>query len=169
MSKRLQILKNSLLKKEALFNSKLDEHFATVKQANGQPLNDKRNGPATLRKWERQNEALRAVKDGIARTAQAIEREEGLILEVDAMKATLPKAIVDRITDGRLNQWRKHPRMFFVPGVDKARITWNGKVIAHRYSSSVTDPVQWKLFAQAFNTLRADLIEEEKQATPPNT
>ena len=45
MSKRLEILKQSLAKKEELFSQKLDDHFSTVKQANGQPLNDKRNKP----------------------------------------------------------------------------------------------------------------------------
>ena len=50
MSKRLEILKNSLVKKEQQFNEKLQTHFDTVKQSNGQPLNDKRNGQATLNK-----------------------------------------------------------------------------------------------------------------------
>ncbi len=41
---RLEILKNSLEKKQAKFNEKLNEHFMEVRRANGQPLNDKRNG-----------------------------------------------------------------------------------------------------------------------------
>ena len=40
-SKRLDILNNSLIKKESELNRKLDEHFSSVKEANGQPLNDK--------------------------------------------------------------------------------------------------------------------------------
>ena len=59
MSKRLEILKQSLAKKEQELQRRFDEHFATVKQANGQPLNDKRNGQATLNKWEKQNNAIR--------------------------------------------------------------------------------------------------------------
>ena len=47
MTKRLDILKASLEKKEAAMDAKISEHFATVKEANGQPLNDKRNGAAT--------------------------------------------------------------------------------------------------------------------------
>ena len=47
MSKKLEILKNSLAKKEQELQRRFDVHFATVKQANGQPLNDKRNGQAT--------------------------------------------------------------------------------------------------------------------------
>ena len=54
MSKRMQILEQSLEKKNAKLNAKFDEHFSTVALANGQPLNDKRNGAATLAKWERQ-------------------------------------------------------------------------------------------------------------------
>ena len=62
MSKKLEILKQSLAKKEEQLNAKFDQHFATVKQANGQPLNDKRNGQATLNKWERQNEGIRTMQ-----------------------------------------------------------------------------------------------------------
>ena len=65
MSKRLEILKQSLAKKEQQLNAKIDQHFATVKQANGQPLNDKRNGQATLNKWQRQNEAIRTIQKAL--------------------------------------------------------------------------------------------------------
>lgn len=60
MSKRLGILKASLAKKEARFNERLQHHFDTVAQANGQPLNDKRNGRATLNKWDKQSDAQRS-------------------------------------------------------------------------------------------------------------
>ena len=55
MSNRLEILKNSLEKKEQQLEKRFDDHFADVKRANGQPLNDKRNGQATMNRWERQN------------------------------------------------------------------------------------------------------------------
>ena len=57
-TKRLEILEESLKKKQQLFDRRLQNHFDTVKQTNGQPLNDKRNGHATLDKWDRQNESL---------------------------------------------------------------------------------------------------------------
>ena len=41
MSNRLEILKGSLAKKEARFDSIISSHFEDVKSANGQPLNDK--------------------------------------------------------------------------------------------------------------------------------
>ena len=67
-TKRLQILENSLIKKNDLFDEKLNNHFETVKQANGQPLNDKRNGQATLNKWDRQNESLLNLKENIEKS-----------------------------------------------------------------------------------------------------
>ena len=73
---RLEILKNSLIKKEKQFDDKLQNHINTVKQANGQPLNYKRNGRATLNKWDRQNESLRNLKDSIQKTKDEIEKEE---------------------------------------------------------------------------------------------
>lgn len=166
-TKRLEVLKASLLKKEDLFNRKLNDHFATVKEANGQPLNDKRNGPATLRKWERQNDALRGIQEGIAKTAKSIEREEGLIQEVDASRATLPAAILRLVDGGQLTQWRKYPDRFFVPGVDKARIIWQPKErdVAYKFYDQVSDPEQRALFRETYNGLRAALKEEVTTTT----
>lgn len=150
MSKRLEILRASLAKKEAHFSERLDQHIATVKQANGQPLNDKRNGHATLRKWDRQNEALRAVKTSIAKTERAIEHEEGLLHQVEASRALLPTAILRMLDAKELTQWRKYPNRFFVPGVDKARIIWDGKELAYKFYSAVTDPATTYQLGQNF-------------------
>ena len=68
MSKRLEILKQSLVKKEEELQRRFDVHFSTVKQANGQPLNDKRNGQATLNKWERQDGGIRIMRKSIEAT-----------------------------------------------------------------------------------------------------
>ena len=159
---RLKMLEGSLIKKKALFDSQLQNHFDTVKQANGQPLNDKRNGRSTMNKWERQNDALRNLQVGIAKTEDAIEREKGKIIDVEAAKENLPASILEMIENGRLNQWRKHPNTFFVNGVDKARIVWDGKkkLIAHRYSKTITDKDQWKIFAITFNELLNKLNTE---------
>jgi len=154
-TKRLEILEQSLIKKENLFNEKLENHINTVKQANGQPLNDKRNGQATLNKYDRQNESLRTLKDSIQKTKDAIEREEGKISGVENTKSNLPTQIVELIDNGTLIQWRKHPNTFFVEGVDKARILWDfkKKQVAHKYTSSITDKDQWKKFVSVFNPL----------------
>ena len=154
-TKRLEILENSLIKKNNLFDDKLQNHIDTVRQANGQPLNDKRNGQATLNKWDRQNDSLRTLKESIAKTENAIEREKGKIHGVEYIKKNLPSAMLEMLESGKLTQWRKHPSIFFVKGVDKARIVWDAKnkVIAHRYSKAITDKGQWKTFASTFNKI----------------
>jgi len=155
MSKRLDILKASLVKKEEALSAAYDTYFASVKQANGQPLNDKRNGAATLRRWERQQEAIRSVEQGIKKTKDAIEREEGLVASVNYHLAKTPQPIVDLVNAGTLKQWRKHGHTFFVEGVDKARIVWDEKrgVVAHRFTSHIKDKEQWKVFARTYNAL----------------
>ena len=152
MSKRLEVLEASLAKKESAFDSRLADHFACVKSANGQPLNDKRNGHATLRKWEKQNDALRKVQAGIEATKSAIEREKAKIKNVQSV--TLPPPILELIDAGKLTQWRKHPTFFFVTGVEKARIHLleNG-TIAHRYLSEIPDKEQYAIFRDVFNEL----------------
>ncbi len=155
MSKRLEILKASLVKKEQLLNVKFEHHFATVKQANGQPLNDKRNGQATLNKWERQNESIRTLKDSIEKTKQAIEWEKDTIKGVEKSKDLLPKEIQDLIENGELIQWRKYPNICFVKDVEKARIIWDKKkkVVAHKFYSSIPDDEQKQIFRFTYNKI----------------
>ncbi|MGM0582782.1 MAG: hypothetical protein ACQETL_19055 [Bacteroidota bacterium] len=163
-SKRLEILEASSIKKEASLNAKFETHFASVKQANGQPLNDKRNGQATLNKWERQNEAIRNQKESIKKTKNAIEKEKDKIAGVEYAKETLPACILELVEKGELVQWRKHPNTFFVKGVDKARICWDNKkrLIFTRYKDSITDKDVWKIFATTFNTLLKQIQYEQK-------
>ena len=157
MSKKLEILKQSLAKKEQQLNAKFDIHFATVKQANGQPLNDKRNGQATLNKWERQNEGIRTMKKSIEATKQAIEIEEGKIKGVEHANTFIPAEIQKLVETGELIQWRKHPHTFFVAGVDKARIVWDEKrkVVAHKFVSEITIQEQRTKFVRIYNPLNA--------------
>ena len=162
MSARLAVLEASLTKKQAHFDAKLSAHFASVASANGQPLNDKRNGAKTLARWEDQNASLRRANEGIARTENAMERERSALARAAVVADTLPAAIAARLADGSLAQWRKHPTTFFVPGVDKARIVLldGAKQVAHRYVSSITDPEQRRVFARAFNTLSTEIRGE---------
>lgn len=155
MSKRLEILKASLVKKESLLNEKFDQHFKTVKQANGQPLNDKRNGQATLNKWERQSESIRILKSSIDKTKEAIEWEENTIKGIEKSKELLPKEIQDLINSGLLIQWRKFPNIFFVKDVDKARIIWDKKkkIVAHKFYSSIINDEQKRTFRFTYNKL----------------
>ena len=82
-SRRLEILHQSLAKKQAAFDKRLQNHFDDVLSANGQPLNDKRNGQATLNRWERQNDGLRTADKEIEKTQRAIEREQAAIDRVN--------------------------------------------------------------------------------------
>ena len=159
MSKRLEILKASLEKKKAELDSRFSRHFADVKSANGQPLNDKRNGRATMDRWERQSDGIRSQKASIERTERAIEFEEGKIACVEHHRATFPPVLIRMIDNGALQQWRKHPHIFFVPGVDKARIIWERKLgdVAHKFTSTITDPDQRRKFAKTYNGIRIEL------------
>ncbi|ENG7912490.1 hypothetical protein R4575_17010 [Acinetobacter baumannii] len=157
--KRLEILQASLVKKEALFNTKLENHIDDVKSANGQPLNDKRNGHVTLNRWDRQNDSLQNLNNSIQKTKNAIEREETKIAYVNQISQEVPKEILDLVSNGTLVQWRKHPNTFFVKGVDKARIVWNleKKLVMHRYTSEIKDKGQWTLFRDVYNNLNSVL------------
>ena len=158
MSARLEILKQSLARKTEAMDAKIAAHFDAVRSANGQPLNDKRNGRATMAQWDRQNDAIRGIADGIERTKAAIGREQSAIERVNFVADALPEPIKREIATGLLTQWRKHPRTFFVTGVDKARIVLldDGR-LAHRYVASITDAGQRRTFARAFNALSKEL------------
>ena len=159
MSKRLEILEGSLTKKKVALDGAFDAHIADVKRANGQPLNDKRNGHVTLNRWEKQSEAIRSKQAGVELTQRAIEREQGKITASTFAMERMPQPIVDLVNDGTLIQWRKHPTTFFVNGVDKARIQYKGGKLVHRYASAITDKAQWALFRDVVNGLNHSLKE----------
>jgi hypothetical protein len=164
MSARLEILKKSLAKKEALFDSKLQSHIDCVKQANGQPLNDKRNGNATLNKWDKQNDSLRTLSQSIEKTKAAIEKEEDKIALVDLVE--LPEEIKKLVKSGNLIQWRKHPTFFFVKGVERARIhLLDDGTIAHRYVREIPTSEQYAIFRDTFNELKANLNRPQPSLT----
>jgi hypothetical protein len=160
MSKRLKILQASLQKKQSKFDDRIQAHWDDVKGANGQPLNDKGSkGRATLNRWEKQNDSLRNIDKEIEKTKQAIEREEDKIAACDSVIETLPDCILSMVKDGTLNQWRKHPHVFFVNGASKARIFWDKetKTIAHKYVSQLTDKTEYAIFRDTYNLLRRQL------------
>lgn len=152
---RLIILENSLAKKKELFSDKLSSHIDTVKQANGQPLNDKRNGASTLSKWDRQSDSLRTLDESIKKTENAIEREKSKIAGVEYANKNIPKVILDLVENGTLNQWRKYPNRFFVNGVDKARIIWDvkDKNVSYKYLRQIPNKEQFDKFKEIYNTL----------------
>lgn len=87
------------------------------------------------------------------KTKQAIAREEDKIARCQSIKDQLPAPILDSIASGELVQWRKYPNIFFVQGVDKARIIWEKGKVFHKYTNSITDKEQWAKFAGIFNRL----------------
>lgn len=161
MGSRLDILKASLAKKQARFDERLQNHFDTVAQANGQPLNDKRNGRSTLNKWDKQSDALRTLQDSIQRTKEAIGREEAKIAMTSLVE--LPSYIQQAIDDGLITQWRKHPRFFFVVGVSGGRIVLDEEtgIIAHRYLSKVPKD-EYAVFRDVFNKLNRQCREANR-------
>ncbi|ELQ6225981.1 hypothetical protein R2308_002970 [Cronobacter turicensis] len=163
MSRRLEILKSSLAKKETLFDERLQQHFDTVKEANGQPLNDKRNGQSTLNKWDKQSEGLRNIEISIQRTKDAIEKEEMKIAIAESV--SIPNFMQEAIDAGLITQWRKHPRFFFVNGVKHGRIVLNEETgtIAHRYLSKVSKE-EYPTFRDVFNKLNKQSREYIKAA-----
>lgn len=162
---RLEILEASLQKKEAKFDEKISAHFASVKEANGQPLNDKRGGQQTIDRWNRQSDSLRTLNQEIEKTKSAIEREKSIVSNVDAFRDSLPPFITEMVASGELIQWRKHPNSFFVPGVEKGRFVWDEKTrkVSHRYISDIPNDGQYRLFARTWNKLRAAMIKEQAQ------
>lgn len=159
-SKRLEILENSLAKKESELSRKISEHFDDVKSANGQPLNDKRNGQATLNRWDRQIESICRQRESIERTERAIEKEKDKIANVESF--TVPRAIQELIDAGTLTQWRRHPNFFFVKGVEKARIVYeNGKIYA-RYHTEIPNQEQYAVYRDVYNALRKKIEQECK-------
>ena len=162
MSKRLEILKTSLGKKNAELDRRFDAHFDSVREANGQPLNDKRNGGATLSKWEKQDDAIRAQMAEVEKTKAAIERDESKIKRVYCALTQMPDVITNLIDDGTLIQWRKHPTTLFVAGVDKARIVFKPETgsIVSRYLSGIPDAAQFAIFRDVFNDLKKSLKDQ---------
>lgn len=119
---RLDVLKTSLQKKRAKVDDAFGNHFADVKLANGQPLNDKRNGSATMDRWEKQSNAIRNARHEVTKTERAIKREEGKLADVEYANGRLPQYVLDMVSAGEITQWRKHPNVFFVPDVDNGRV-----------------------------------------------
>lgn len=158
MSKRLEILKSSLAKKEAELNKRFENHFDDVKRANGQPLNDKRNGRATMDRWERQSEAIRSQKASIEVTKAAIEKEDSKSSEVTHYYKLMPKYLQERIDSGQLKQWGKHPRILFIDGVEKARIYWDEKknICSHKFTNDIPTKEQYAIFRDIYNAVNKD-------------
>lgn len=152
---RLDILKKSLDKKQKAFDEKLSMHMDDVRGAQGEPMAGHRGGEKVLRRWEKQESSLRTLDESIQKTKKAIEREEYKINRVEQSKGELPQIFFDLVEDGLLNQWRKHPNVFFVFGVDKARIGYDKKTgkAYNKYYRMIEDETQKQLFKDAWGII----------------
>jgi hypothetical protein len=159
MTNKLTILKNSLEKKNKILDQRFDTHFDDVRRGNGQPMNDKRNGASTLRRWDKQEDAIRNQKKEIEKTERAIEKEECKINYCESINKKIPHQILKLVESGILTQWRKYPNRFFAVGVDKARIIWdiNKKELSCKYVSAIPDKEQYSKFRDIFNGLRKEI------------
>lgn len=164
-TKRLEILENSLIKKEKVLAEKFDTHFKTVAQANGQPLNDKRNGQATLNKWDKQSQSIANQIESIEKTKNAIEYEKGKIVGVESEKEYFPTVILEMIESGILIQWRKHPNTLFVKDVEKARVQYDKKkeLIYHKYFKQIPNKEQREVFAKVYNHLNKTINQKTQE------
>lgn len=167
-SRRMEILQRSLEKKQSNFEQRLQSHFDDVRGANGQPLNDKRNGRATLNRWERQNDGLRTAQKEIEKTQRAIEREQAAIDRV--INADIPEFLKPMIESGEITQWRKFPNRFFVQGVEKARIIWDKdkQQFGYAYLQGVTGE-QFAKFRDTYNHILALHRQEQERKNTPET
>tara|TARA_R110000868_G_scaffold17344_1_gene76390 strand:- start:48340 stop:48816 length:477 start_codon:yes stop_codon:yes gene_type:complete len=155
-TKKLEILKNSLDRKESVLNQKFDSHFVDVKHGNGQPMNDKRNGQATMSRWEKQSDSIRNQLKEIEKTKRAIEIEETKIFGCENILENLPQAFLDCLESGELTQWRKFPNRFFVKNGGRGRIIWENKKLFCSYVPEVGTPER-EFFAACFNKLKNQL------------
>lgn len=167
-SRRMKILQQSLVKKQAAFDQRLQSHFDDVRSANGQPLNDKRNGQATLNRWERQNDGLRTADKEMEKTQRAIEREQAAIDRVN--NADIPAFLKPMIESGEITQWRKFPNRFFVSGVEKARIIWDKdkQQFGYAYLQGVKGE-QFAKFRDTYNHILALHRQEQERKNTPET
>jgi len=165
MTKRLEILKQSLIKKEQELEAKFEVRFDHQKITNGQPMNDKRNGFSWFAKSEKLDNAIRNQMASIEKTKEAIAKEEQKISQCQDVKEVLPCAILKAIENGLITQWRKFPNRFFVVGVEKGRLIWNKKEnkLQYSYASSIPNNEQFQIFRKVAIELSKE-IETTKEA-----
>ena len=160
-TKRLEILENSLAKKEAELTRRIDVHYDDVMSANGQPLNDKRNGRQTMDRWERQHRAIENQKESIEKTKRAIDKEKTKIIRVEDFD--VPPAIQELLDAGILTQWRRYPNRFFVKGVEKGRIVYeDGKILAAHHKE-IPNQEQYTIFLNVAKELIKKLEQNNEK------
>lgn len=155
MTKKLEILKASLEKKQNEFDVQLSKHMDDVRGAQGEPMSGHARGDLVLKRWDKQNNSLKTLDKSIERTKAAIEREEYKIANIEATNEEIPDLFLDLCKEGLLNQWRKYPNIFFVVGVDKARIGWDTKkkIPYHKFYKEIQSKDEQENFRLIWNKI----------------
>jgi len=151
-TKRLEILNNSLAKKQANLDERIAAQYARQAETNGQPMNDKRNGLSTMNALENGERGIFNQFDEIRKTKAAITRETDKIIHCENWMEDMPQIIKDLVASGEIIQWRKHPRFFFVKGVEKGRFSIEEGKIVHRYLSNIPSE-QFPLYRECANKI----------------
>ena len=157
-----------MAKKETAFEGKLDKHFSDVKSANGQPLNDKRNGASTTQRWDKQSSALRTAEKSIKVSQKAILDLEGTQVYLEKMAGAYPPAIIALVKSGKIKPWTKHANTFFVDGVEKGRIFYEPKkhILGNKFANEIPNQAQRTIFVGIYNKLWAEM-KDYREANKP--
>lgn len=164
MPSKIEKMKLSLQKKKDLFDRKLSEHYEDARSTNGQPLNDKRNGVATQKRWERQNNTLMNLNASIEKTEVAIDKYECQHSYAEVVLGKMPAPVKKLVEEKKIVQWIKHPTTFFVAGVKTGRFVWDFKknFMFARYIHQIETKEEYAVFRDIYNGLRKALL----QSTP---
>jgi len=155
--KKLQILETSLINKKTKLDERYKNHFDDVASANGQPLNDKRNGASTLKRWDRQSDTIHNLKQSIELTERAIEREKRRLKRLVEYNKSLPTPILELLETGELTQWKKYPNFFFIKGVKKGRFVLKNGELWHKYRDCISSVKELKIFSDLYRELSEKL------------
>ena len=156
-TKRLELLEESLAKKKAELCWKIEEHFASVKQAFGQSLNDKHR-KIVMARCDRQCNDLRKIKESIEKIKNAIKTEiDKIVLEE---YFDVPSAIQELLDTGVLIQCRKQLNRFFVKGVEKASLIYEDGKLLMSFFKDIPNKKQLNIFRKVCNELQKKLQKE---------
>ena len=124
---RLEILKNSLAKKE--------KRLAEV--------------------LEKQKQTIVHQKEEIDKTKRAIAREEAKEHGTGYIYSLMPGYLKNMIDDGTLKQCQRHPHILSVSGVEGAKLYFNEKtgIVSRRYASKIQGKEQFLEFWRVFREL----------------
>ena len=167
-TKRLEILNNSLAKKQKIFNDLFIAHTEEVKKAQGEPLRCNRRGNKILNTWEKTAQRLTIKLKEIKKTQRAIDREKYKSQKKEKALMKHQPHIKKMIEDGILSIWRKHERIAFVVGVDRARIYFEEVdgvyyLEGHKFYNQIECQEQKEKFKTIYNDIRAKETPKPKK------